>query len=131
MEKVVSETLVEIALFKFWPQTVPAKDRDHFLWYAHSLSMDTKMVEVLWDITKMLASLIAGATNRTIEDKAMKVDYYLLVESKDAFTAFARENVDMTGLSVLSTNLFFIELHKCLLKGWRRALCESDFCSRS
>jgi hypothetical protein len=83
-------------------------------------------------MTEMLASSIVGATNRTIEEKAMKVQMYLVIESKAAFTAFARENVDMTGFTilsadqtVLSTNLFFTELHKCLVKVWRRALRES------
>jgi hypothetical protein len=129
VEKVVVETLAEIATFKFPPQTVPAEDRYHFLSYAHSLPLKTKLVDLLWKMTEMLASSIAGATSKTIEDKAMKVEMYLLVESEQAFTAFVRKNIDMTGFTVLSadktpvsTYLFFIELHKCLVKQWRRVL---------
>jgi hypothetical protein len=50
------------------------------------------------------------ATSKTIEDKAMKVEMYLLVESEQAFTAFVRKNIAMTGFTVLYscvTYLFF------------------------
>jgi hypothetical protein len=84
-------------------------------------------------MTKLLASTIAGATNRTIEEKSTRVEIHLVRDSVRVFNAFAREDVDMTGFSVLlsadetvvSTNLFFGRLHSCLVKGWRRALRES------
>jgi hypothetical protein len=87
VEKVVAETLGEIATFKFRLKTVPAKDRDHFLSYAHFLPMKTRLVELLWKMTEMLASVDAGATSKRIEDKAKKVEMYLLVEPEQAFTA--------------------------------------------
>jgi hypothetical protein len=34
--------------------------------------MKTKLVELLWKMTEMLASSIAGATSKTIEDKAIE-----------------------------------------------------------
>jgi hypothetical protein len=40
--------------------------------------MKTKMIEILWKMTEKLASLIAGATNRTIEGKGMEVEMHLL-----------------------------------------------------
>jgi hypothetical protein len=132
VENIVAEALAEIATFTFQPETVPAKVRDHFLLFASSLPVETKLVEVLWEMTELLASTIAGATNRTIEEKSMRVEIHLVRDSVLALNAFAREKVDMTGFTVMSTeeavvptNLFFSRLHRCLVKGWRRALRES------
>jgi hypothetical protein len=132
VEKVVADALAEIATFKFQPETVPAKVRDHFLSFARSLPMKTKLIEILWAMTELLASTLAGATNRTIEEKSMRVELHLVRDSVLVLNKFAREEVDMSGYTVLSrddavvsTNLFFSRLHRCLVKGWRRALRES------
>jgi hypothetical protein len=132
VEKVVAEALAEIATLNFQPETVTAKLRDHFLSFARSQPVKAKLVKVLWAMTEFLASTIANATNRTIEEKSMRVESHLVRDSVRVLNAFAREEVDMTGFAVLSadetvvsTNIFFTKLHRCLVKGWRRALRES------
>jgi hypothetical protein len=47
VEKIIAEALTEIATFKFQPETVPVKARDHFLSFARPLTAKTKMAEVL------------------------------------------------------------------------------------
>jgi hypothetical protein len=69
VEKVVAETLAEIRRSSS-TQTVPKDQTISFR--MHSLPMKTKLVELLWKMTEMLASSIAGATSKTIEDKAIE-----------------------------------------------------------
>jgi hypothetical protein len=56
-------------------------------------------------------SSIAALQVKQIEDKAEKVEMYLLVESEQAFTAFVRKNITMTGFTVLSTLVYLSFLY--------------------
>jgi hypothetical protein len=101
VEKIVAEALAEIATVDFQPENSPLKARDHFLSFALSPPAKIKLAKVPWGMTELLASTIAGATNRTIEEKFMRVEMHLVRDSVRAFNAFAREEVDKTGFALL------------------------------
>jgi hypothetical protein len=77
VEKVVAGALAATVMFPFQPQTVPPMAYSHFFSFAFSPAMKIKLVELLWEITEFLASTIAGATNRTIEEKTMQFRTYV------------------------------------------------------
>jgi CO dehydrogenase/acetyl-CoA synthase epsilon subunit len=135
VEKLVAEALADTASSNFQPETVTVKAYEHFMLFARSPLVESKLRERLWKMTEHLALKIAsaaGSTNRDILDKTInEVASYLVRDSVRAFNALAREKVDMTGFKdlsadekVVSTNIFFTKLHGFLVKRWMKAMCD-------